>query len=94
MDMDEDDVELEKFLHVMGIVGGFESSLGRLYLGGYFNKFLFDIKEETFNMSAKEYDSLTSNLRYQSKCFLAYFKKMKDFLREVESIMAEIMAEF
>lgn len=94
MDMDEDDEELKKFIYVMGIVNGFESSAGRLYLGGYFNKFLFDIKEETFNMYAKDYDSLTSNLRYQSKCFLAYFHKMKDFLREVESLILDTLEEF
>lgn len=94
MDMDEDDKELKKFLYVIAIVNGFESSSGRLYLGGYFNKFLFDIKEETFNMYAKDYDSLTSNLRYQSKCFLAYFQKMKYFLKEVESLILETLEEF
>lgn len=94
MDMEEDDEELKKFIYVMGIVNRFETSPGRLYLGGYFNKFLFDIKEKTFNMYAKDYDSLTSDLRYQSKCFLAYFHKMRDFLKEVESLILETLEEF
>ncbi|MFL0197713.1 motility associated factor glycosyltransferase family protein [Clostridium sp. WILCCON 0269] len=94
MDMDEDDEELKKFLYIMAIVNNFESSPGRLYLGGYFNKFLFDIKEETFNMYAKDYDSLTSSLRYQSKCFLVYFEKMNDFLKEIKSLILETLSEF
>lgn len=94
IDIDKDDEELQKFLYVMEIVNIFESSSKRFYLEGYFNKFLFDIKEEIFNMSAKDYDSLTSNLRYQSKCFLAYFEKMKNFLEEVKSLLLETLTEF
>lgn len=94
IDIDEDDEELQKFLYVMQIVNNFESSPERFYLGGYFNKFLFDVKEEIFNMSARDYDSLTSNLRYQSKCFLAYFEKMKNFLEEVKLLLLETLAEF
>jgi hypothetical protein len=94
IDIDEDDEELQKFLYVMEIVNSFESSPKRFYLGGYLNKFLFDIKEEIFNMPAKDYDSLTSNLRYQSKCFLTYFEKMKNFLEEVKSLLIEAISEF
>lgn len=93
IDIDEDDEELQKFLYVMEIVNNFESSSKRFYLGGYFNKFLFDIKEEVFSISAKDFESLTSNLRYQSKCFLAYFKKMKNFLEEVKSLLLETISE-
>jgi len=94
IDIDENDEEFQKFLYVIEIVNSFESSPKRFYLGGYFNKFLFNVKEEIFNMSAKNYDSLTSNLRYQSKCFLAYFEKMKNFLEEVKSLLLETLAEF
>jgi hypothetical protein len=93
IDIDEDDEELQKFLYVMEIVNNFESSSKRFYLGGYFNKFLFDIKEEVFSISAKDFESLTSNLRYQSNCFLAYFKKMKNFLEEVKSLLLETISE-
>ncbi|MDR3594083.1 6-hydroxymethylpterin diphosphokinase MptE-like protein [Clostridium sp.] len=94
IDIEEDDEELQKFLYIMETVNIFESSSKSLYLGGYLYKFLFDIKEEFFNMYAKDYDSLTSNLRYQSKCFLGYFEKMKIFLEEVKSILLETLAEF
>lgn len=94
IDIDEDDVELQKFLHVMEIVNNFESSSKSLYFGGYLNKFLFDIKVEDFSISAKDFDSLTSDLRYQSKCFLAYCKKLKKFLEEVKALLLETLAEF
>ena len=94
IDIEEDDEEFQKFLYIMEIVNTFESSSKSLYFGGYLNKFLFEIKEEIFNMSAKDFDSLTSNLRYQSKCFLAYFERMKNFLEEVKSILLEALAEF
>lgn len=94
IDTEEDDEELEKFLYIIGIVNNFESSPKSVYLGGYLNKFLFDIKEEFFNMSAKDYESLTSSLRYQSKCFLSYFERMKSFLEEVKSIVVNTVLEF
>lgn len=93
-DIEEDDEELQKFLYIMEIVNNFESSPKSVYLGGYINKFLFDIKEEFFNMSAKDYESLTSSLRYQSKCFLSYFERMKSFLEEVKSIVLNTLLEF
>lgn len=94
IDIDEDDEELQKFLYIMEIVNDFESSSKSLYLGGYFNKFMFDIKEETFSIPAKDFESLTSNLRYQSKCFLTYFEKMKNFLEEVKLLIVDTLEEF
>lgn len=94
IDIEENDEELQKFLYIMEIVNNFESSPKSVYLGGYLNKFLFDIKEEFFNMSAKDYESLTSSLRYQSKCFLSYFERMKSFLEEVKSIVVNTVLEF
>jgi len=94
MEIDDEDKDLQKFIDVINIVTKFESSTQRFYLGGYFDKFLFDIKEENFNMYAKDYDSLTSSLMYQSECFLAYFKKMKSFLIEVKSLILDTFEEF
>ncbi len=65
VDIDENDEDFQKFLDVMDIVNDFESSKERYYLGGYYNKFLFDVKEEIFNMHAVDYESLTSNLKYK-----------------------------
>lgn len=94
IDMEENDEDFQKFLDVMEIVNDFESSNERFYLGGYYNKFLFDVKEEIFNMHAVDYESLTSNLKYQSKCFLSYFLKMKGLLEKVKSLALETFAEF
>ncbi|MBN7574111.1 MULTISPECIES: motility associated factor glycosyltransferase family protein [Clostridium] len=94
VDIDENDEDFQKFLDVMDIVNDFESSKERYYLGGYYNKFLFDVKEEIFNMHAVDYESLTSNLKYQSKCFLSYFLKMKGLLEKVKSLALETFAEF
>lgn len=94
VDIDENDEDFQKFLDVMDIVNDFESSTERYYLGGYYNKFLFDVKEEIFNMHAVDYESLTSNLKYQSKCFLSYFLKMKGLLEKVKSLALETFAEF
>lgn len=94
MNMAEDDEDLEKFIRVMAIIKEFETSKRRLYLGGYINKFLFDIKEGKFNMYAKDYASLTSSLKYQSECFLSYFKGMKEFIIEAKKLIIEILEEF
>ena len=94
IDIDEDDEDLEKFLYIMEIVDNFESSPKSLYFGAYLNKFVFDTKQEIFNISAKDFESLTSNLKYQSKCFLAYFEKMRNFLEEVKSLILETLEEF
>lgn len=94
MVMDEEDEDLKKFLEVINIVSKFESSSQRFYLGGYFNKFLFDIKEENFNMYAKDYGTLTSSLKYQTQCFSAYFKKMKSFIIEVKNLILDTCEEF
>lgn len=91
--LEEDNEELQKFSYIMKIVSEFESSTKKDYLGGYINKFLFDIKEESFSMFAKDYDSLTSNIRYQSKCFLSYFERMKSFLEEVRYIILDTLSE-
>jgi hypothetical protein len=94
MNMDDNDDEFQKFLEITEIVNEFESSARSLYFGEYLNMFVFEIKQEVFNMFAKDFESLTSDLRYQSKCFLTYFKKMKNFLKEVKSLLLETLTEF
>jgi len=93
VDIDENDEELQKFLEVLDIVNNFESSRENTFFGGYFNKFTFDIKQLKFNMHAKDYDRLTSNLKYQSQCFLLYFKEMKKMLEEVQHLIIEAVTK-
>jgi len=93
VDIDENDEELQKFLEVLEIVNNFEASPENTFLGGYFNKFIFDIKQLKFNMYAKDYASLTSNLKYQSQCFLVYFKEMKKMLEEVQYLIIETVTK-
>lgn len=94
MDIADEDKDLRRFLDVMKIVNEFENSPRRFYLGGYFDKFQFDIKEKKFRMYAKDYASLTSDLKYQSGCFLEYFKEMQSFLMEIKNIIEETLKEF
>lgn len=87
VDIDEEDKDFQDFIFILDVVQNFESSLESFYLGGYFKKFLYSIKRESFIMSAKDYDKLTSNMKYQSKAFLNYFIKMKDMLIEAKKII-------
>ncbi|WP_252235299.1 6-hydroxymethylpterin diphosphokinase MptE-like protein [Clostridium sp. ZS1] len=89
VEIDLEDDDFQKFLFILDIVQSFESSLESFYLGGYFNKFLYAIKRESFLMLAKDYDRLTSNMKYQSKAFLNYFTKMKEMLLETKKIIDE-----
>ena len=93
VDIDDNDEELQKFLKVIEIVNNFEASPENTFLGGYFNKFRFDIKQLKFNMYAKDYARLTSNLKYQSQCFLVYFKEMKKMLKEVQQLIIETVTK-
>lgn len=94
VDVDKDDEELKKFLEVLEIVNNFESSQQNTFFGGYFNKFIFDIKQLKFNMFAKDYNRLTSNLKYQSQCFLVYFEEMKKMLKEVQHLITETVTQY
>ncbi|MBU3160084.1 DUF115 domain-containing protein [Clostridium frigoris] len=93
VDIDDDDEELQKFLEILEIINNFEVSPENAFLGGYFNKFIFDIKQLKFSMYAKDYDRLTSNLKYQSQCFLLYFKEMKKMLKEVQQLIIETVTK-
>ena len=39
-------------------------------------------------------ERLTSNMKYQSKCLLGYFKDMKKMLEDVQKIVKEEVANF
>lgn len=90
----QDDIDLQRFLFIFDIVSTFESSLESFYLGGYFNKFMYAIKRESFSMLAKDYDKLTSSMKYQGKSFFTYFKKLNDMLIEAKKIILEEVTNF
>ncbi|AOR23411.1 motility associated factor glycosyltransferase family protein [Clostridium taeniosporum] len=92
--IDGNDIDFQRFLFILDIVQTFESSLESFYLGGYFNKFLFSIKRESFLMLAKDYDQLTSNMRYQSKVFFNYFIRMNEMLLEAKKIIDDEVSKF
>lgn len=87
IDLEDDDERLLKILRIIEIISGFEQSPDRVLLGGYFDKFTFDIKYMMFSMLAKDYDKLTSNLKYQNECFKVYFEEMEKMLNEVEKVV-------
>ncbi|MBW6409474.1 motility associated factor glycosyltransferase family protein [Clostridium weizhouense] len=94
VNIDENDIDFQRFLFILNIVETFESSLESFYLGGYFNKFMFSIKRESFAMLAKDYDRLTSNMKYQGKAFLNYFKRMNEMLIEAKKIIQDEVSKF
>lgn len=87
----EDDIDFQRFLFILNIVNEFENSLESCYLGGYFNRFLYSIKRESFSLLAKDYENLTSNMKYQSSAFLEYFIKMKEMLVDAKSIILGVL---
>ncbi|MDR5585909.1 MULTISPECIES: 6-hydroxymethylpterin diphosphokinase MptE-like protein [Clostridium] len=94
VDINPEDIDFQRFLFILDIVQTFESSLESFYLGGYFNKFLYTIKRESFLMLAKDYDKLTSNMKYQGKAFLNYFKRMNEMLLEAKKIIEDEVSKF
>lgn len=90
MDMEENDINLIEFLKVLDIVNEFENSVNSAYLGSYFTKFLFDVRQKYFEVPSVEYDKLTSNFKYQSKTFLNYFIELKNMLLEVKNVYLNI----
>lgn len=90
MDMKEDDVNLQQFIYIMESVDEFEYSTISYYLGSYLTKFLFDIRQKYFEMTAKDYDKLTSNFKYQCSTFLNYFKELKTMLEEVKEVFLKV----
>ncbi len=86
MDMDEDDINLQNFLYLLHVVDEFEYNTKSYYLGGYFTKFLFDVRSNYFEMPAKDYSKLTSDFKYQSETFLHYFQDLNDLLKSIKKL--------
>jgi hypothetical protein len=86
IDMDKDDENFKKFIYVLQVVDEFEYNTGSYYLGGYFTKFLFEIRQKYFEMPAEDYSKLTSDFKYQSTTFLHYFEELKTVLEEVKDL--------
>lgn len=85
--MKEDSKTLQDFIYVIDTVTGFENSINTYYIGAYVKSFICYIRNEYFEMTAKDYPKLTSNINYQSNCFLNYFKELKDVLKEIKEIL-------
>jgi len=92
--MEETDIDLQRILYILKIVNDFENAADTIYLGGYFSEFVYEIKERTFDMSAKDYEKLTSDLQHQARAFKMYFEKMKEMLDEVKETILETVTEF
>lgn len=87
VEMDENDENLQKFLYVMQVVDEFEFSPNSYYIGSYLTKFLFDVRQKYFEMESKDYKKLTSDINYQSKTFINYFKELKNMLNEIKTVL-------
>lgn len=93
-EIDENDIDLQRILYILQIVSSFENALESRYLGGYFNEFVFEMKEKIFCMYAKDYEGLTSDLQHQAGVFQIYFKNMKEMLEKVKKTALETVTEF
>ena len=94
LEADETDMDLQRILYILKIVNDFENALNSKYLGGYFNEFVFEMKEKIFPMYAKDYERLTSDLQHQAGVFEIYFKNMKEMLEKVKKTALETVTEF
>ncbi len=94
LDMEETDIDLQRILYILKIVNDFENAADTRYLGGYFSEFVYEMKERTFDMSAADYEKLTSDLQHQARAFKIYFEKMKVMLEEVKETILETVTEF
>lgn len=90
MDMKEDDILLQKFLYVYQNIDEFEFNRKSFYFGSYLTKFLFDIRQKYFQMSAKDYPNLTSDFKYQSNVLKNYFSDLKIVAEELKKLIIEI----
>lgn len=94
LEIEEDDMDLQRILYILKIVNDFENNSSSQYLGGYFTLFVFEMKEKIFCILAKEYDKQSADLQHQVKAFKIYFEKMMEILVEVKKIMLETVQEF
>lgn len=94
IEVEEDDIDLQKVLYMLTIINEFENSLKARYLGGYLTEFLYDMKKDTFYMSAKDYNKLTSDLQHQANAFYVYFEKLKEMLHIAKELISKTVIEF
>lgn len=92
LNIEDDDEDFIQFLECFKKIMYFESSKKNIYIGGYFNNFTSNIKREKFRMDVKDYDRLTSNMKYQGSCLFDYFVEMEKMLKAVEKIIDEEVA--
>ncbi|MEJ8552902.1 motility associated factor glycosyltransferase family protein [Tepidibacter sp. Z1-5] len=78
-----------KFKEVLDTIDEFIKDKRSLYINGYVDMFLFEIKEKYFRTSAKDYGVISSNLVYQCSVFSIYFKELKKMLEEIKNKMIE-----
>ncbi|WP_313070605.1 motility associated factor glycosyltransferase family protein [Lacrimispora sp.] len=94
VEVEEDDIDLQRILYILQLVNSFENNPYSSYLGGYFSEFLYEIKEKNISMQAKDYDKLTSDLQYQASFFQEYFLKLHGILSEVRETASSTVSEF
>ncbi len=94
LEMEEEDMDLQRMLFVLNIVDEFENHPDSHYLGGYFTLFISRMKEKVFCMSALEYENLTADLQYQVRSFRTYFRDMRGMLEEVKKMVLDTVQDF
>ncbi|GLB32297.1 hypothetical protein LAD12857_42200 [Lacrimispora amygdalina] len=94
VEVEEDDIDLQRILYILQIVNNFENHPLSRYLGGYITEFLYEMKERNEQMSAKDYDKLTSDLQYQAAFFMEYFERLYKILTEVRDTIRSTVSEF
>jgi hypothetical protein len=94
VEIEEEDIDLQRILYMLQIVNEFENASNSKYLGGYFTQFVYEMKQDVLNMYAKNYEKLTSDLQYQVGTLDLYFVEMKKMLEEVKCLVLETVSEF
>lgn len=87
IEMKLDDKDLQKFIYVYETVQSFETSKLSNYIRGYVKEFIFEVRELYFNMTANDYENLTSNMKFQSNNFLYYFTNLIEILKEIKNLI-------
>ncbi|MGC6175018.1 motility associated factor glycosyltransferase family protein [Lacrimispora sp. 38-1] len=94
VEVEEDDIDLQRILYILQIVNNFENHPMSRYLGGYVTEFLYEMKERNDQMYAKDYDKLTSDLQYQAAFFMEYLERLYKILAEVRDTVRSTVSEF
>lgn len=89
-----DDIDLQKILYILNLVEIFERSKEQVYLGGYCNKFMYEIKNNIFNKLAKDFQVFSSDLQHQATSFKVYFEELYNMLEEVKGRMDKVVTKY